>query len=384
MHRPLAWPQLLAVDVRHVANVRPRRTPDRRGVRSRRCCGRPGGARGARRSTSSRVTAAALQVSQDGPTGQRIVGVPSHGGQCTGGPLPRPRSRRTRPVAGQQSRRARIRCDSNPRYTLARYIEAIYRAVNGSSDRARPRHPRTPQGTAAPRLRAAQAPRRGARLAVGHLVRVALPGAAAARTRRRHRDRRRPGLTVRADPRHRLARRRPRGGPAAPGARSRAGARARHTASPNAATPGSRSCCSPTTAGDDERTFALKLVLCRHLAPAARLEPPRAPPRRPRRRPRARPPVRAARRSVRALAVRAPHAVHPTRSRMDRGTHRRQKGATTLPTKPNRPTPKAKEPPHHEWSNPCRHRRRRELREQPRAGRRVLPQRRSRRRRARA
>ena len=78
-------------------------------------------------------------------------------------------------------------------------------------------------------------------------------------------------------------------------------------------------------AGDDERTFALKLVLCRHLEPAARARAPPAPSRRPRRGPRARAPFGNARRSLRALAVRASHAVHTTRSRMDRGTHRRRR-----------------------------------------------------------
>ena len=55
-----------------------------------------------------------------------------------------------------------------------------------STDRhAGTRHPRTAEGAAAPRLRAEEAPRRDARLALGHLVRLALSGAAPARARRR-------------------------------------------------------------------------------------------------------------------------------------------------------------------------------------------------------
>ncbi len=77
------------------------------------------------------------------------------------------------------------------------------------------------------------------------------------------------------------------------------------------------------TAGDDERTFALKLAFCRHLDADARLELLTRRPRRARRAPGARPPLDArSRRPLHALALRAPHRFHPTRSRMGRRADR--------------------------------------------------------------
>ena len=77
------------------------------------------------------------------------------------------------------------------------------------------------------------------------------------------------------------------------------------------------------TAGDDERTFALKLAFCRHLDAEARLELLDPAAQRARRPPGARPPHGAgSRRPLHPITVRAPHPVHPTRSRMGRRADR--------------------------------------------------------------
>ena len=121
---------------------------------------------------------------------------------------------------------------------------------------------------------------------------------------------------------------RPRGSAARP---RRPAAPARPTASPSAATPASRSCSlDDDGTGDDERTFALKLAFCGHLDAEPRARAARAPPRRARRPPGARPALgHRPRRSLHALAVRAPHPVHPTRSRVGRGAHRRRRARPT-------------------------------------------------------
>ena len=266
-----------------------------------------------------------------------------------------------------------------------RYIEPIYRPPS-------PRSSRTPvlelailglaEGAAAPRLRAEEAPRRDARLAVGHLLRLAVSGAPPARARRRHRERRPRHVGQRRRSRHRFARRRPRGGAPAPSGRSRAGARARRTGSPRAATPASRSCSL------DRRRRRRRA----HLRAEARvLRPPRA-----RRRasssssavaPSSPTASRAPRRSrprrgdryTRSLFEHRT-AVHTTRPRMGRRAHRRRRARRRLRDRTQSTPPDQRSQPHHEWSHSRRHRRSRELREQPRPGRRVLPERRSRRR----
>ena len=132
-------------------------------------------------------------------------------------------------------------------------------------------------------------------------------------------------------------------------------------------------------AGDDERTFALKVAFCGNLDPEARLELLE------RRRADARRPASRApdsssprtRRPLHALPARAPHPVHPARPRVGRRAHRGRSATRLEPDAvPDRHLPERRSTCIMSRSHPRRHRRSRQLREQPRAGRRVLPQRR--------
>ncbi len=141
--------------------------------------------------------------------------------------------------------------------------------------------------------------------------------------------------------------------------------------------------------GDDERLFSLKLAFCRFLDPPARLVVPRAPPRRARRPPRPRPAhPRPGRRSLHPLPHGAPHPIHRARPRVDRrpDRNRRRNRPTAEAPPPLRARPNRKEQPHERCpsEDPCRHRRGRQLRQQPAARRGVLPHGRSRTRTSRA
>ena len=103
--------------------------------------------------------------------GARRATVPGSAAQRLGSPVPG--AARRRPLGHPVSTRPVVVCILVPIYRIdisgTRPI-----APESDHDHARARHPRTAEGAAAPRLRAEEAPRRDARLAVGHLVRLAL------------------------------------------------------------------------------------------------------------------------------------------------------------------------------------------------------------------
>ena len=134
----------------------------------------------------------APEVAQDRPAGERVVRDAGHGGQCRGV------TRRLREaVFGGPIRSAR----SGPASPTSRMLASIYRfdisciestlSLPPGVPRARARRSRIALRAAASRLRAEEAPVRDARAALGHLVRLAVPGAAPPRTLRRHRGGRR-------------------------------------------------------------------------------------------------------------------------------------------------------------------------------------------------
>ena len=232
------------------------------------------------------MTAPRSQVAEHRPAGERVVGVPAHGGQCTGGP--QPRSDRC-PGGTAASPTARTLDPTDRRRVYSpRYIEAIYRHAPVHSEtgadvldlailgllKEQPLHGYelkkrlgetlgslwgVSYGSLYPALR---------RLERDGAIEIVEPGVAVG-------ARSRPPVRSTATSRPRAAAPGPEGEP--PHAQGVPDHR-------RAATPASRSCSSPTTPRDDERTFALKLVFCRHLEPDAPARAARAPPRRPRRR----------------------------------------------------------------------------------------------------
>ena len=205
---------------------------------------------------------------------------------------------------------------------------------------------------------------RDARLALGDLLRLAVPGAAPARAFDGAIEVGEPTDAARRFRRHRLAQRRPRRRPRAPPAPRRAGAPARRTASP----PPASSCSSSCLTDDDRRRRA-------HLrAEALVLPAPRAPTDRleflERRRAAAHPAPGqdaaqpgAQHRSLHPVAPRAPHPVHPTRSRVDRGADRARarRHAPRPHRRSNRMSPSPRSTPH-------QRRRRRSVSRSPESG----------------
>ncbi len=141
-------------------------------------------------------------------------------------------------VQAPSGRGAIVAMDISDRYTASTHHD-------------RPRHPRPPRRAGPARLRAQEAARRAGRRALGHLVRVAVPGAGPAREGRRGQGGRGPHGR-RHHPHDRGPERRDRRlpGPAS-AARPRAAAPRRSTASPRSAAAAWASCWSttpPTTA----------------------------------------------------------------------------------------------------------------------------------------
>ena len=335
MQRPLAWREVLAVDVRDVADVarRAHRALVRRGLPD--VAGGPQQL-GVRVADVEAGHGAAPEVAEDGPSGQRVVGVPAHGASVHGvrpavpGPAGTVRSVPT-PCVHPHVRRV---------YTRVRYIGAIYRTHAPTSPestrRAGARHPRTAEGAAAPRLRAEEASRRDARLAVGDLLRLAVPGAAAPRARRRDRDRRARPSPRRCPPPARSTATSPRPGCAVrakPTRRTRKAYRLTERGDARL----SQLLLDDDTAGDDERTFALEARVLPSPRPrrAARAAAP--PARRARRPPRPRPPHGARSRRPLHRARCSSTAPSPPNETSNGSTRSSRPKAATTPNAPANP-----------------------------------------------
>ena len=212
------------------------------------------------------------------PGGRAVVDVPAHGGECTARRRRRsstPLRHRGRPARGPSiaDRCPPIAHPAIVRYTRCRYIASIYRTdQTGRSTvldlailgllKEQPLHGYELKKRLGETLG----------LPVGHLLRLALPGAAPARARRRHRDVDAPARAGRADPATGsldgdLAAARPAPPGHRPSRRTRKAYRITERAS-----AASWSCSSPTTPPPTtSAAFALKLAFCRHLSPTARL-----------------------------------------------------------------------------------------------------------------
>ena len=252
--------------------------------------------------------------------------------------------------------------------------------------RAGARRPRTAQGAAPPRLRAEEAPRRDPRIPLGGLVRIPVPGPQATRACRGHRDRRAAVPAIAAVPTGSL-----KGDLAA--ARSRSVAArvtgSRRTRKAYRITDQGDALFAELLLADDERAdaeraFALKLAFCRHL-PRPRgwrcssVAGPRS-------RPVSMAPAAAS--GPRGPTIATPAASWSTEPAPPPVTSSGSRSSSPSSRATTPTTPCQKEPPHEcapqSQDRSCRDRRRRQLLQQPGAGRRVLPRRRPQRRGSRA